>query len=38
MLGEIISPTADVSIFDKNRTERQIRDLYNALSLEQPNP
>jgi len=33
MLGEIISPTADVSIFDKNRTERQIRDLYNALSL-----
>ena len=37
MLGEIISPTSDISILDKNRTERQIRDLYNALSLEQAN-
>ncbi len=35
MLGEIISPTADVSIFGQDRTERQIRNLYDALSLEQ---
>jgi hypothetical protein len=37
MLGEIISPTADISIFGQNKIERQIRDLYTALSLEQAN-
>jgi len=37
MLGEVISPTADVSVFGQDKTERKIRDLYNALSLEQAN-
>lgn len=35
MLGEIISPTADVSLFDQERTLRQIEDLYRVLSIEQ---
>ena len=35
MLGEVISPTADVSVFGQNNTERKIKGLYNALSLEQ---
>lgn len=33
MLGEIISPTTNISIFDRDKTERQIRDLYEALSI-----
>lgn len=33
MLGEIISPTMDVSLFDQERTLRQIENLYRVLSI-----
>ena len=33
MLGEIISPTSEISVFNQDRTEKQIRELYNTLSL-----
>jgi len=33
MLGEIISPTADVSLFNQDKTLRQIEDLYAVLCI-----